>query len=69
MSNAEKPTIKFEFTLDEVNGILAGLAKGPAESSLFGIQLIQQHAAPQVEALRIEEAKELAKKSKGESDE
>ena len=57
-----KPTIKFEFTIDEVNGILSGLAKSPAEFSMYGIQLIQQHAAPQVEAIKIAEAQELAKK-------
>lgn len=57
------PTIKFEFTIEEVNGILAGLAKSPAEFSMFGIQLIQQQAQPQVEALKIAEAKELAEKA------
>jgi hypothetical protein len=52
------PTIKFEFTLEEVNGILAGLAKAPAEYSMFGIQLIQKHAGPQVEKLKKEEDKD-----------
>jgi hypothetical protein len=62
MSEAKKPTIKFEFTLDQVNGLLSGLGKAPAEFSMFGIQLIQEHAGPQVEAIKIAEAKELAKK-------
>ena len=62
MSEAVKPVINFVFTLDEVNGILAGLAKAPAEFSMFGIQLIQQQAQPQVEALKIAEAKALAEK-------
>jgi hypothetical protein len=44
--------IKFEFTLNEVNAILAGLGKSPAEHSMFGIQLIQEQAAPQVQALQ-----------------
>lgn len=50
MSEATK--LKFEFTLDEVNGILAGLSKAPAEYSMFGIQLIQKYAGPQVDELR-----------------
>ena len=58
----EKATIKFEFTVEEVNVILAGLGKAPAEVSMYGIQLIQQQASPQVEAIKIAEAKELAKK-------
>jgi len=62
MSEATKPTIKFDFTIDQINGILSGLAKAPAEFSMFGIQLIQEQAGPQVEAIKIAEAKELAKK-------
>lgn len=57
-----KPKIKFEFTIEEINGVLAGLAKAPAEFSMYGIQLIQEQAGPQVEAIKIAEAKELAKK-------
>lgn len=62
MSEVAKPTIKFEFTIEQVNAILGGLGKAPAEFSMFGIQLIQEQAAPQVEAIKIAEAKELAKK-------
>lgn len=58
----EKPVINFAFTIDEVNAILGGLGKAPAEFSMYGIQLIQQQASPQVEAIKIAEAKELAKK-------
>jgi hypothetical protein len=62
MSETKKPTIKFEFTIDEINGILSGLGKSPAEFSMFGIQLIQEQAGPQIQAIKIAEAKELAKK-------
>jgi hypothetical protein len=62
MSEATKPTIKFEFTIDQINGLLAGLGKSPAEFSMFGIQLIQEQAGPQIQAIKIAEAKELAKK-------
>lgn len=51
--------IKFEFTIDEVNGILNGLGKAPAEISMYGIQLIQTQAGPQVDAIR--KAEEEAK--------
>lgn len=56
-------TIKFEFTLEQVNGILAGLAKAPAEFSMYGIQLIQEVAGPQVEAIKLAEAKALAEQA------
>lgn len=61
-----KPVINFTFTIDEVNGILSGLGKAPAEHSMYGIQLIQQQASPQVEAIKIAEAKELAEKAANE---
>ena len=50
--------IKFEFTLDQVNSILLGLGKAPAEYSINAILLIQNQAGPQVE--------ELMKKEEGE---
>ena len=62
MSEAAKATIKFDFTIDQINAILSGLAKAPAEFSMFGIQLIQEQAGPQVEAIKIAEANELATK-------
>ena len=55
-------TIKFEFTFEQVNAILGGLGKAPTEVGMYPVQIIQEQAGPQVEAMRIEEAKELAKK-------
>lgn len=56
--------IKFEFTIEQVNSILQGLGKAPAEFSLNPIMLIQNAAGPQVEEMmkkQEEEAKEAEK--------
>ena len=59
--------LKFEFTIEQVNAILAGLGKSPAEYSMYGINLIQEQAHPQIEALKLAEAKSLAEKASNES--
>ena len=41
--------MKFEFELDEVNIILAGLAELPAKASMSIIAMIQEQAAPQMQ--------------------
>jgi hypothetical protein len=58
-----KKTITLEMTFEEINGLLSALGKSPAEFSINPIMLIQNQAAPQVEAIKIAEAKELAEKS------
>jgi hypothetical protein len=58
MSEATKPTIKFEFTIEQVNSILQALGKAPAEFALNPIMLIQNAAGPQVEELMAKKAEE-----------
>jgi hypothetical protein len=57
----KQPIIKLEFTFEQLNGVLGALGKSPAEVSMNPIMLIQNQAGPQVEAIRIEEAKAMAK--------
>ena len=40
--------IKLELTVEEVNGVLAGLGELPAKASMGLIQKIQQQASPQL---------------------
>ena len=52
--------IKLELTLEQLNGILNALGKAPTEYGLNPVILIQNQAGPQVEEMRIEEAKAVA---------
>jgi len=51
-------TLKFEFTVEQVNGILQALGKSPAEFSINPIMLIQNQASPQVEEMAAKQAEE-----------
>jgi hypothetical protein len=65
----KQPTIKLEFTFDQLNSVLGALGKSPAEMSMNPIMLIQHQAGPQVEAIRVEEAKAVAKAAEEKKDE
>ena len=54
------PTLKFEVTIDQANGILNILGNAPYVQSANLIALIQEQAGPQIQALQIEEAKAIA---------
>lgn len=65
----KQPIIKLEFTFEQLNGVLGALGKSPAEVSMNPIMLIQNQAGPQVEAIRIQEAKAMAAAAEEKKDE
>ena len=54
------PTLKFELTIEQVNGVLNILGNAPYVQSAALIALLQEQASPQIQALQVEEAKRIA---------
>ena len=54
------PTLKFELTIEQVNGVLNVLGNAPYVQSASLIALLQEQASPQIQALQVEEAKRIA---------
>lgn len=58
-----EPKIKFEFTLNEANTILAALGKAPYEAVAGLVDNIRAQAAPQIEPPQQESANGLKTKN------
>jgi hypothetical protein len=54
----QNPTLTFDFTLEQINAILAALPELPGKICNPIIELIQQQAKPQIEALQSKVAAE-----------
>ena len=50
----QNPTLTFQFTLEQINAVLAVLPELPGKICNPIIELIQQQAKPQIEALQAE---------------
>ena len=48
----QNPTLNFQFTLEQINAVLAVLPELPGKICNPLIELIQQQAKPQIEALQ-----------------
>lgn len=61
-------TLKFELTIEQANAILTILGNAPYVQSVNLIAILQEQAAPQVEALQIAEAKAIAEKAEAKNE-
>lgn len=57
------PTLKFELTIEQTNGVLGILGNAPYVAAASLIALLQEQAAPQIQALQVAEAKAIAEKA------
>lgn len=65
------PTLKFELTIDQANAIINALNapfQTTATIATALIQLLQDQASPQLEALQIEQAKAIAEKAEAKNE-